>query len=88
MSQYPLISLRKHPFLLALRRWRRLAGREKGKRKNEGSFLQFPPVLFSCLRFLNSGDPTISELEQASYPLIDIAICYKDITASEEGEKW
>ena len=29
--------------------------------KKEGSFLQFPPVLFSCLRFLNSGDPTISE---------------------------
>ena len=29
--------------------------------KREGSFLQFPPVLFSCLRFLNSGDPTISE---------------------------
>ena len=36
MSQYPLISPRKHPFLLALRRWRRLAGREKGR--------EFPPV--------------------------------------------
>ena len=33
---------------------KKLAGREKGKRKGS-------PVLFSCLRFLNSADPTISE---------------------------
>ena len=38
-----------------------LAGREKGKRKGEKASPQFPPVLFSCLRFLNSADPTISE---------------------------
>ena len=41
MSQYPLISLRKHPFLLALRRWRRLAGREKGKTKGVSSCFIF-----------------------------------------------
>ena len=28
-----------------------------------GETSQFPPVLFSCSRFLNSADPTISELE-------------------------
>ena len=41
----------------------KLAGREKGKRKGEGCprSPQLPPVLFSCLRFLNSADPTISE---------------------------
>ena len=33
---------------------KKLAGREKGKRKGS-------PVLFSCLRFLNSAGPTISE---------------------------
>ena len=33
------------------------AKREKGK----GKVSQFPPVLFSCLPFLNSADPTISE---------------------------
>ena len=36
----------------------------KGTRKVGGarkSSPQFPPVLFSCLRFLNSADPTISE---------------------------
>ena len=33
---------------------KKLAGREKGKRKGF-------PVLFSCLRFLNSADPTTSE---------------------------
>ena len=85
MSQYPLISLRKYPFLLALRRWRRLAGQEKGKRKNEGSFLQF---YFRACAFSIQGTRLSRSLEQASYPLRDIAICYKDITASEEGEKW
>ena len=41
----------------------KLAGRKKGKRKGEGCprSPQLPPVLFSCLRFLNSADPTISE---------------------------
>ena len=36
----------------------------KGTRKVGGagkSSPQFPPVLFSCLRFLNLADPTISE---------------------------
>ena len=34
------------------------------KRKKKGAAapsLLFPPVLFLCLRFLNSADPTISE---------------------------
>ena len=40
--------------------------KEKGTRKVGGAgksprSSQFPPVLFSCLRFLNSVDPTISE---------------------------
>ena len=30
-------------------------------RKKKARSLQFPPVLFSCLRFLNTEDPTISE---------------------------
>jgi len=41
---------------------------ENAKEKGTGKFggagkrsPQFPPVLFSCLRFLNSADPTISE---------------------------
>ena len=36
----------------------KLAAREKGSRPCSS---QFPPVLFSCLRFLNSADETISE---------------------------
>ena len=40
----------------------KLAGQEKGKRKGQSPlFSQFPPVLFSCSRFLNSADPTVSE---------------------------
>ena len=40
----------------------KLAGRGKGKRKRESPRSpQFAPILFSCLRFLNSADPTISE---------------------------
>jgi len=36
--------------------------KEKGRPKVGGAGSpQFPPVLFSCLRFLNSADPTISE---------------------------
>ena len=36
--------------------------KEKGTRKVGGAGSpQFPPVLFSCLRFRNSADPTISE---------------------------
>ena len=36
--------------------------KEKGTPKVGGAGSpQFPPVLFSCLRFLNSADPTISE---------------------------
>ena len=86
MAQYPLISLRKHPFLLALRRWRRLAGREKGKTKGvSSSSLLF---YFRACAFSFQGTRLYRSLEHASYPLIDIAICYKDITASEEGEKW
>ena len=38
------------------RKWKAL---EKGARREKGKF--FPPVLFSCSRFLNSADLTISE---------------------------
>ena len=38
------------------RKWK---AREKGARREKGNF--FPPVLFSCWRFLNSADLTISE---------------------------
>ena len=34
--------------------------KEKGTGKVGGAG-KFPPVLFSCLRFFNSADPTISE---------------------------
>ena len=39
------------------------AGKRGGKKeRSRRSFCpQFPPVLFSCLRFLNSANPTISE---------------------------
>ena len=40
----------------------KLAGREKRKGKGK----EFSPVLFSCLRFLNSADPLSWSLEQAS----------------------
>ena len=38
------------------RKWK---AREKGARREKGNF--FPPVLFSCWRFVNSADLTISE---------------------------
>ena len=38
----------------------KLVGRKRGKGKSLCS-PQFPSALFSCLRFLNSADPTISE---------------------------
>ena len=40
---------------------KKLAGQEKGKRKGRPRSPQFPPVLFSCLRFLNSASLTTSE---------------------------
>ena len=47
-----------------VRKTRKKKAREKlAEREKEGSPCspQFSPVLFSCLRFLNSADPTISE---------------------------
>ena len=47
------------PFLmgLACSRLSDSGGRRRRKRHSP----QFPPVLFSCLHFLNSAEPTISE---------------------------
>ena len=41
-------------------------GREKVARASPSSPI-FPPVLFSCLYFLNSADPTISEPAGTGY---------------------
>ena len=42
-----------------------------GKKQNKKARKKFPPVLFSCLRFLNSADPIISEPETAKDILND-----------------
>ena len=47
------------PFLMGLARSR--PSDSGGRRRRKRHSPQFPPVLFSCLRFFNSADPTISE---------------------------
>ena len=41
--------------------WLSDSGEEAKKKSREKLAGQFDPILFSCLRFLNSSDPTISE---------------------------
>ena len=41
--------------------WLSDSGEEAKKKAREKLAGQFAPILFSCLRFLNSADPTISE---------------------------